>query len=147
MQSREAQEQEGWRSCSWGWESDLNFKLVNKPYQLFPHKVLQWWLIIQSLIYYWKIFRGGEGRLNEGFTVWKEIMFTDMFSGYTCMSFMASFVSLWTLWYNFILGLILFSLAFFFGGGGGVPNSSQSKQLTRNMNLGHHCAGYLLIFV
>ena len=47
-------------------------------------------------------------------------MFTDMFSRYTCMSFMASFVSLWTLWYNFILGLILFSLVFFLGGGGGI---------------------------
>ena len=36
--SGKAQVQEGWRSCSQGSESNPNFHLVNKPFQISPHK-------------------------------------------------------------------------------------------------------------
>ena len=74
IQSGEAQEQEGWRSCSRGSESNLNVQLVNKPPQISPHKVLQSWLI--NAVYHYFIseeyFRRGEGGLIESGDVWRQ---------------------------------------------------------------------------
>ena len=60
IRSKKAQVQQGWKSCSWGSESNPNFQLVKyKPSQISPRKVLQSWLLIKSIIYSWKIIKRG----------------------------------------------------------------------------------------
>ena len=67
IQSGEAQEQEGWRSCSRRSESNPNFQLVNKPSGISPHEVLQSWLIntVSHSLVENNRGRGEEGKLNR----------------------------------------------------------------------------------
>ena len=62
MPSEKAQVQEGWRSSSRGSKTNPNFRLVNKPSWIGPHKVLQLSLIdtVFYLLVKNNIRKGGE---------------------------------------------------------------------------------------